>query len=239
LPFRVFPLLCFPRALVVPRTERCPRGKVLLRRERIHIDTYLGDDRFGNPHTDPRYRIQQLRLVLKRGKIEGYLIAETCNRFIEEVDVGEYGAEKEAVMGCETACQGFLQFRKFLSEGSLGEIGKDFRIGCAFKKGMEHCLAGDTHDICRYRGEFDVRGFEEFVETVHLPCPLADQGGTVPGEIPEVADFLRRNKTSPEKTMCEESAIHSQSRTSVFLPGTALMWAAFHDKQSESTLKDA
>jgi hypothetical protein len=136
--FSCLPALMLPCALVVPRAERRPGGKVFLRREGIHIDADLGDDRFGNAHADPCHRIEQFRLLLKRGKIEGYLITETGNRFIEEVDVSEYGAENQAVMGRETACQSLSQLRKFLPETPFSKIGKEFGVGCALKKGMEN-----------------------------------------------------------------------------------------------------
>ena len=35
--------------------------------------------------------------------------------------------------------------------------------------------------------ELDVGGPEELVDMVHLPCPLTNDGGAVPGEVPKIA----------------------------------------------------
>src|SRR5262249_60524159 len=75
--------------------------------------------------------------------------------------------------------------------------------------------------------QLDVRALQQLLLPVRLADPLMDEHRAVTREIPQLrigGGGMKLARNSPCSKSC---AIHSQSRTSVFRPGTALMWWAF------------
>jgi hypothetical protein len=92
---------------------------MLLAGKGVHVDTYLGDDGLGDPHTDSQDFIEQFCLPLEGGHVGGYLFAERNDRFVEEVDMSKDGSEEQTVVRCETALKRLSQLWKFLPEYPL------------------------------------------------------------------------------------------------------------------------
>ena len=232
------PALVLACTLVVPRTERRPRGKMLLGGKGIHVDPYFGDDGFRDPHVYSQDFVKHFGLLLERDHVGGYFRAEARNRLVEEIDMGEDGPKEQAVVSRETPFQSLLQFGEFFPQSSPRKVGKDVRVRSAFEESLEHCLSGDAHDVRGDGGKLDVRCLQEFVEAVYLARPLADQRGTITGEISQVADLHGRDKTSfkeaVRKKVCDPLAVADIGLSS----GYRLHMRRIDYEQGERTLKN-
>jgi len=232
------PASVLSRALIVPRTDACPRGKMLVARKNGHVDADLGDHGLDSPYIDSRDAVKQLSGLLERDKPYSYLLAQFLDRFFKEVDMGEDCLQQYAVVGPETAFEGLPQFGKFLPESAPGKVGKGVRAGRAFEEGLEHQLRRQAHDVGGYRGELDIGRLKELMETIHFTGPLLDQGGTVAGEVPQIPDRLGRNKSPFEKTMSEKICDPLAVLHIGLSPWYCLDVSCIHDQKGEGFLQD-
>ncbi len=86
----------------------------------------------------------------------------------------------------------------------------------------EHLSAGHAQDVAGHRRQLDVRALQRLLQPVGLGRALADERGRYRVQLPQARAGALRHEAGPQQAVRNRSAIHSQSRTSVFRPGTCL-----------------
>src|SRR3954452_512822 len=113
--------------LVVAGALAGPRRQVSGRREASHIGPDLGEDAFGAAALDADDRAHQFNRGRERADLLLDGVREAVDLVVEEVDVGEDGADPERVMGVEVPGERFLELRDLLAHLAARELREDLR----------------------------------------------------------------------------------------------------------------
>ena len=174
--------------------RQSPRGV-----EHAHVGAGLGDDDIGDRDGDARDRDQHVPGGTKGHHRVFDPGGEPVDHPGLRVDLDQVLADQERVMLGEPALQRVDQLRDLVPQRALRELGE--RLGVAFPgdQRVQHRPRRRAGQCRRDRGEFDPGGFEELLQTLHLPGPVPgrDRAGT--GEVPQLPDRFRRHERRPQQ----------------------------------------
>ena len=128
--------------------------------------------------------------------------------------------EEEGMVRRKPAAQRLRERLHLRREAALRQM---FRIGFSGNKRVQDGTVQDAKHVCDNVRELDVR-LQQLVRAVCGLDPIPDEALPMSREIAQVADRWRRNEARANEPCARRFAIHSQFFTSVFRPGTALMW---------------
>jgi len=232
-----FSAFSFPGTLVVPRTKSRPRRCMPMAGETVHVYPHLRQNSLGHSLINSGDQVHQFYFPRKSEDAVAHPLTDSLDGFVQEVKMGKNFSHHEPMVRSETPLQGFLQLRQLLAQSALGQLRQHLRICASRHQGLQHRPSGNPHHIGSHGSKFDIGPFQKLLQSLDLSHSFIGQGFAIPRQIPKVPDGLRRNETPSQQSRESRSAIHPQSFTSVFRPGTLLIWAALTNKILESSSK--
>src|ERR1051325_7812659 len=98
-----------PGAFILPRAKSSPGCQVAGGGKAAHIGTDLGDDDLGSATTNARDGVEAVKHQLKRALTFSDFSAQSLDRFIQKVDVGQNLRHQKALMRTKPSCQCSLE----------------------------------------------------------------------------------------------------------------------------------
>ncbi len=126
-------------------------------------------------------------------------------------------------MSGEAASQRLGELSRLARQAAPGEFRQGCGIGLAGHQRIEHRPAGHAEHVGDDVAEFDIGALEQLVNPIGGLYPVTNQTLAMAGQIPQLANSAGGMKLARISPCASSSASHSQSLTSVFRPGTALM----------------
>ena len=165
--------------------------------EHVHIDAEFGDEVLGGGGADAGDLVEtgDLGGVGGDGVLDG--VGQLVDSGGEVVDAFEHHLADQRVVVVEVPVQGLLQLADLPTHAGAGHLSKDLRVTLAGDHRFQHGPAGNTEDVAGHGGQFDLGVFEQLLQTLLLPGPVAHQGAPVAGQIPQPADRLGWHEAGP------------------------------------------
>ena len=129
--------------------------------------------------------------------------------------MGELGRDQEPLVRPDPPGAA-LQLGELVPQAPFRQIGERGRIGPAGDQPGEHLAARRAEDVGRHRAELDVGALGRLLQAVRLGRPLLHQRCAVPGQLAQLLLGAVGHELVGSSPCRSRSAIHSQSRTSVF-----------------------
>ena len=157
------------------------------------------------------------------------------DRLVQVVDVRQQLADEKRVVRSEASRQAAAQGRKLLAQFAPRQVGQHVRVGGALDQGIQHGPGGHPEDIGGDRCQLDPRILQQLVQAIGGPAPLLDQHLAMPRQIAKLPNRRRRHEAAPQQPVLQQLRDPDDSpRTSVFRPGTCLMWVALTEQTREA-----
>jgi hypothetical protein len=80
-----------------------------------------------------------------------------------------------------------------------GQVGQGRGVALSGDQRFDHVPAGAAQDVAGHDRQLDPGVFEQLLQALLLPAPVAGQGGPPAGQVPQPADRRRRHEAGPHQ----------------------------------------
>ena len=155
------------------------------------------------------------------------LLVQCSDRFGQGVILCEMQAEPEPVVIGHPPMERVIELFGSRLDSSIRQISERSRTAHACDDRLDHPPAGKAHDVADDGIQLDVGFFERLLQALDMPRLLARHLLARALQGSQLLELLARDEAAANQAAGQQIGDPVASLTSVFLPGTFLMWAAF------------
>jgi hypothetical protein len=127
------------------------------------------------------------------------LLLDLDDHLVEVIKPGQVEPDHLTMMGGEPAGQGQPQILGLVPQHPPGQPGQHVRVAFPGHQSIQHRPARHAEGVRRDDVQLDPGRFQDLEQPLYLPAAFLGQLRLIPGQVPDLADVIRRQETTPQQ----------------------------------------